>query len=279
MTLDDLHNFWGTKDPKLFWKKAALHLLVGIVLGTIGPYDSSNLPNIAARFGYWISLLLFGAMISGPVARAFFPWLGTKMTDAKIGFIAFCAVLSVPIFTTVILIDVFMVNIIFEAEGPATPDTVLDRLLSMPFGVLGYLLLYGQVFVVSVMAFGAVVLLAADHTKRKSGDPEKPAGYRFLNRLPAELGQNLLCLSMEDHYVRAHTDKGNSLVLMRMSDAMEELSDYPGTQTHRSWWVAYAAIKKVSKEKRRHLVHLHNGIEAPVSQTYVEKLREKAYIL
>ena len=33
-------------------------------------------------------------------------------------------------------------------------------------------------------------------------------GAGFLDRLPPRLGRELLCLQMEDHYVRAHTRQG-----------------------------------------------------------------------
>ncbi|MEX0300613.1 MAG: LytTR family DNA-binding domain-containing protein [Kordiimonas sp.] len=278
MTIDDLQNFWGSRDPKVILKRKLLHLLVGIVLGTLGPYDSSNLESIILRFGYWIGLVLFGSMISGIIARRFFPWFKKQWDSVQLAFLGFCALMSVPIFLAVIIIDLVYIRIIFEEIEVVSLNSVLKHLLEMPLGLLGYLLLYGQVLVVSVMAFGSVVLLASNHRKKPKEPVEKVSGLLFLNRLPPEIGTDLLCLAMEDHYVRAHTKKGDALVLMRMADAIAELSDYAGTQIHRSWWVSYAAIQKVSKEKRRYFVHLTNGLKAPVSQTHVEKLRDMKMI-
>ncbi len=278
MTIDDLQSFWGSRDPKVILKRKTLHLLVGIVLGTLGPYDSSNLENIALRFGYWIGLVFFGSMISGIIARRFFPWFKKKHDSVQLAFLGFCALMSVPIFFAVIFIDLIYIHIIFEKIEVLSFSNVLEHLLGMPFGLIGYLMLYGQVLVVSVMAFGSVVLLASNHRKKPIEPIKKTSGLLFLNRLPTEIGTDLLCLAMEDHYVRAHTAKGDTLVLMRMADAITELSDYAGTQIHRSWWVSYAAIQRVSKEKRRYFVHLKNGLKAPVSQTHVEKLREMGII-
>ena len=83
---------------------------------------------------------------------------------------------------------------------------------------------------------------------------------------------------MEDHYIRARTKQGDTLILMRMADAVAELEGYKGLQVHRSWWVALDAIEKSSKDKRRHILHLHGGIEAPVSKTYLEKLKATGYV-
>jgi len=41
----------------------------------------------------------------------------------------------------------------------------------------------------------------------------REAGGGFLDRLPPRLGRDLLCLQMEDHFVRAHTARGSDLVL------------------------------------------------------------------
>lgn len=278
MIIDDLEKFWGSRDPKIVLKRTALHVLVGVVLGTLGPYDSSNIESIALRFSYWVGLILFGSMISGVIARTFFPWFKKKRDNVLLAFVGFCAVISVPIFFAVILVDIFFAHIIFEDIGPISVSGLLKYLANMPLGFFGYILLYGQVLVISVMAFGSVVLLASDHRKKTSMPVEKTSGIRFLNRLPSELGTDLICLAMEDHYVRVHTTLGNTLVLIRLADAIDELSDYPGMQIHRSWWVSYAAIQKISKEKRRYFANLTNGLKAPISQTYVEKLREKEFI-
>ncbi len=278
MTIDDLEKFWGSHDPKVVLKRTALHVLVGLVLGTLGPYDSSNIESIFLRFGYWVSLILFGSIISGVIARVFFPWFKQKRDNVQLAFMGFCAVISVPILFAVILIDIFYAHIIFEDMGSISAGNTLKYLADMPLGLLGYILLYGQVLVISVMAFGSVVLLASDHRKKTVTAVDKASGIRFLNRLPSELGTDLICLAMEDHYVRVHTTLGNTLVLIRLADAIDELSDYQGMQIHRSWWVSYAAIQTISKEKRRYFANLTNGLKAPISQTYVEKLREKEFI-
>ncbi|MEM7730844.1 MAG: LytTR family DNA-binding domain-containing protein [Pseudomonadota bacterium] len=49
---------------------------------------------------------------------------------------------------------------------------------------------------------------------------------------------DIIALSAEDHYVRVLTTKGSQLLLMRMSDAIENLDGIDGARVHRSWWVA-----------------------------------------
>ena len=80
---------------------------------------------------------------------------------------------------------------------------------------------------------------------------------------------------MEDHYVRIFTGAGESLVLLRLSDAMAEVQDVPGLQIHRSHWVASSAVDRVERLAEGRLrVHLVNKLPPPVSRTFARAVRE-----
>ena len=105
---------------------------------------------------------------------------------------------------------------------------------------------------------------------------DTPADPR--DRLPARLGRTVLCLQMEDHYVRVHTPEGSALVLMSLSQAMAGLKDVDGAQTHRSWWVARAGVTGVVEDGRNMRLRLAGGLEAPVSRARVGALREEGWL-
>jgi len=107
--------------------------------------------------------------------------------------------------------------------------------------------------------------------------PPPAPDTRFRRRFPAGLTGRLLCLEMEDHYLRIHTDKGSDIILMRMSDAEEELSDVEGLRVHRSWWVAREAVTGVKRNGTRLLLQLENGLEIPVGKTYRGALRDAGW--
>jgi len=92
----------------------------------------------------------------------------------------------------------------------------------------------------------------------------------LLRRISPEVRGEIVCLQMEDHYVRIHTAAGSALVLMRFSDAIYGLGDVAGLRVHRSWWVARAAVKRVDRRGRTAQVLLTNGLTVPVSQPYLE---------
>ena len=95
----------------------------------------------------------------------------------------------------------------------------------------------------------------------------------LMAKVPFEKRGKLLCLEMDDHYLNIQTDKGNHLVLMRFKDALMHTEDYPGMQTHRSWWVALDAIENEHRDGRKNLLKLTNGTLVPVSKTYVNNVK------
>ena len=66
--------------------------------------------------------------------------------------------------------------------------------------------------------------------------------------MPLPQRGGLLALSVEDHYVDIVTDKGKTLVLMRLADAMKETGSVAGLQIHRSHWVARGAVIKAHRK-------------------------------
>ncbi len=67
-------------------------------------------------------------------------------------------------------------------------------------------------------------------------------------------------------------------MLMRLSDAIAELPADQGAQTHRSWWVAKQAVRRVVKADGRATLTLDGGVEAPVSRSYYKALGDKGWL-
>jgi hypothetical protein len=105
-----------------------------------------------------------------------------------------------------------------------------------------------------------------------------PLTPRVLDRLPPRLrGGEIYAVEAEDHYLRLHTSKGQDLILLRLSDAVAELEGVEGAQTHRSWWVAKAAVRDAKRGDGRATLTLTSGVEAPVSRAYARTLREAGW--
>ena len=107
---------------------------------------------------------------------------------------------------------------------------------------------------------------AAAEAMRSPSPPACP----LIARLPTDLRGPVLCLEMQDHYVRVHTGRGAALVLMRLRDAIAETAPVAGRQVHRSWWVAEEAVERFERAGRAGSVLLRDGRRVPVSQRYMQ---------
>jgi DNA-binding LytR/AlgR family response regulator len=118
------------------------------------------------------------------------------------------------------------------------------------------------------------LLIRGRQTVETHAAPAAAAPPKFLARLPAKLaGAELWAVEAEDHYLRLRTSLGQDLILMRLGDAIGELEGIEGARTHRSWWVARAAVRGVEREDGRATLILPDGAEAPVSRAYARILR------
>ena len=104
--------------------------------------------------------------------------------------------------------------------------------------------------------------------RRSDGTPRA----RFLAQLPPELGDDLIYVKSEDHYVHICTTAGSSLIKMRFADAIAALGD-TGVRTHRSYWVALEHMQELIKRNRKLLLLLGGDHEAPVSARYLPAVR------
>ncbi|HEY5411990.1 MAG TPA: LytTR family DNA-binding domain-containing protein [Caulobacteraceae bacterium] len=131
-----------------------------------------------------------------------------------------------------------------------------------------------------IMSFAMTALSWAVFRRRAPTAPAgaAPSALKFMARLPFRLREAALyAVEAEDHYLRVRTSLGSELILMRLSDAVEELEGLDGAQTHRSWWVAKAAIADVKRADGRAVLTLKDGAEAPVSRTQARALRQAGW--
>jgi hypothetical protein len=145
-------------------------------------------------------------------------------------------------------------------------------LSELPIFFLNSLLIYGA-FIAAVVA--PSMDAAARRAEVVHADA-RPAN--FMDRLPARLhGAELWALKAEDHYLRVLTSKGDALIRLRIADALRELGAIEGAQTHRSWWVARAAVREAKRADGRASLILPNGSEAAVSRAYARALRKAGW--
>lgn len=136
-------------------------------------------------------------------------------------------------------------------------------------GWRAWLWLVGVVWVIAIAIEGLVVLARLVHgTDAPEPQPAPATDETFMRRLPVEKRGALVRLEAQDHYLKVVTQAGDALILMRLSDAEAELSDYDGLRVHRSHWVARDQVEQVVRKDGRLLLLMSDRTEVPVSRTY-----------
>jgi DNA-binding LytR/AlgR family response regulator len=199
----------------------------------------------------WLGESVLGAGVGLAAARWIipYPWMAQR---PALGIAAIAAVVSLPLAVTV-----------------STLTAVVHHVQLTPFNVARVV---GSVFATSLVMVALAVLVRRRPTQTHAVGGQPPP--KFLARLPAKLaGAELYAVEAEDHYLRLHTSLGQDLILLRLADAIAELEGLEGAQTHRSWWVARAAIASAERMDGRAVLTLKDGAEVPVSRGFARELR------
>lgn len=242
--------------------------VIGIVLALIGPFGSFTNP-FALRLVYWLGLAWAGYACYRPIG-GMITRLGPRLDLPEWSlWLLGCLVATVPMTVVVWLVSALPPPL----EMPRLEDWMTTY---------GYVLAIGavvtMVFYLVQAKPGAVQTATTPQSVPSLTEPAAtiepvPPAPRFFSRLPARLGTDLLALEMEDHYLRVHTALGSDLILLRMRDAVAELDGLDGSQVHRSWWVARAAVKLAERDGRNLRLVLCGGLSAPVARNMVPVLK------
>ena len=229
----------------------------GVVLAVSGAFGTAQIP-ISLRLAYWVPVMLAGALWGHVCSRLVDRWIDMDERPWMT-----VAALSASVTGPVSLLVWFVTGLVFEGQ--------VYRVGALP-------LMVGPVLTVTVAMSAINVFLGKAQPVQTHAAPAGAAPARFPDRLPMKLrGAAIRAVQAEDHYLRIHTDRGSDLILMRLSDALEELEGLEGAQTHRSWWVARDAVRDVARGDGRATLTLDGGLTAPVSRRYARALREAGW--
>lgn len=257
-----------------------LHILVAAViltiLGPFGTFDSFSFPS---RFAFWLSSIIAAGIFIHTAVSLLVRRAQETVRSALIWLTIGLVVGSIPAAAVVMLIFSFF-------QGT-------------PLNEISYLLVWINVLIISILVsfakFAALafknlseVLNTTKETKpvqtetseaiversaqenvaasnAKSSPPEVP----LLGLLSADTRpEDIISFSMQDHYVNFTTTKGSQMILMRFSDALEQLGDLEGLRLHRSHWAACDHIVHMNKKDRKYEATLSDNRKLPVSTTY-----------
>jgi hypothetical protein len=233
---------------------------IAAVFMTISEAMGTGVVPFWTRLLYWVIVMETGAVIGVGVTTGIQAW-GRLQRHPVFEVLAISVLIAFPL--TLGVIGAGM--IILEMDRPSLSDMFRNFLLVAFVSAI----ITGITYAIGSRRKAIIALAAVD--------PAPPSAMmidnRFRDRLPLPLqAARLLALAAEDHYLRVYTDVGNTMILMRLSDAIAELGGERGAQTHRSWWVARDAVSKAVRGDGKAVLTLSDGTEAPVSRTYYRAL-------
>ncbi|GAW41739.1 LytTr DNA-binding domain protein [Brevundimonas sp. SH203] len=241
---------------RTFLRGLIVAVLAGVFLTVTGAFGTAGAPFVP-RLIYWVMVLVLG----GLWGHACGALVGRYLDSDERPWLTIAAM--VVVITGPLCVMVWAATGLFFAHR-LYPLAVLPQLVA-PVAVVT-----AAVTTLNVFLGRARPVQTHAPVKAETARPVK-----FLDRLPLKLrGAAIRAVQAEDHYLRIHTDRGSDLILMRLSDAVEELEGLEGAQTHRSWWVARDAVRGVERGDGRATLMLDGGLSAPVSRRYARMLRD-----
>ena len=261
-------------------------LVMAGIVGFLGPFGTYLTGDFISRFVRWLFLLL-GAyvpvrLIIGLLRRV------AEATGLPRGSLVFWGV----------IVFSFPMAVLWQWAGHDEMKRLGGYFGVLPFALLCSLAIMAVVWwaaradahLFAHDAGGSRVDQAATsrsgHTQAPAADPplaaaapeSSPNRPRLYARLTPHFEGPILALESEDHYVRVHGEQHSELLLLRLRDAIAEMDNEPGEQTHRSWWVARGAVSQVVGTGRNRQIELVNGKRAPVARDSIDRLTRSHFL-
>ncbi|WP_269585576.1 LytTR family DNA-binding domain-containing protein [Roseibium sp. Sym1] len=252
-------------------RKLFLYFGVALLATFFGPFGTYDLMTFWERMVFWFLDILGGMAIIVCVLHVFFHSRLTAFIPPFPRFLLSVAFGALP--------TAAYITVLFSLVGPRIEITTPYPMLVAQVVVFSTILLLAEFFLWPAV-FGRteapVVDARSDVSEVEPEPTDDPQVVPLLNRLPdnCRVGA-VISISMQDHYAEVTTTTGASLLLIRLTDAIDLLEGYPGCRIHRSHWVARDFVSNVEKTGRRMIVRMKDGRELPVGATYVETVRQQ----
>lgn len=242
--------------------------IVVVLFAVTGPFGTFNRLPFHARLGYWLSIHAFAFLSAIFCSVLFNLLLARHVASLSARLVVGALVAALPI-----ALAVTALTSLFLGAGFTPADYAGNLVNALPvsvaIGLIVHFALEGTDPDTTTVDDAAAPPPIADVA------PPWPDRPKLLDRVPLAKRGMLIRLEVEDHYVRAVTDKGSEMLLMRLADAIGEAGD--GPQTHRSHWVSNAGAKVLEREvgkNGRLFLHCADSARVPVSRSHAAAVQD-----
>lgn len=245
--------------------------LAGLGFGLSGPFGSYD-GNFFYRLTYWTSLFWIGSIVA---------WCGAATALAKgarTGFPPSFSIVAIIITACVPLamLDATITSLFWPLR--ASSMKALEW-YGLTLGVtLPWAILLAWIELGGLKRFGPIAEMASDSPQATTSGSGIPTSASDGPGLPDHVLSSAMCLQMEDHHIRVHTQQRSYLHYGVMRQVVGAIDESRGLQVHRSWWVEKDAVEAWYKDDRAVTLVLKNGLHVPVARNRVAKLRSAGWL-
>ena len=250
---------------------------VGVVLGLIGPFGTYDTLPIVPRLAYWLAVVCVNWMLADTMIRRLDALAGRQMPLRRLMAPCLGACLAALPATGVVALANGLSGIGWPDDVVVLFGRVVLLLAAISLPVYAWEDMQSQI---AAMPDPAEADGVPSPRQPEKTQPRQTGGSclsRFAARLSKPLGGRLLCLEMQDHYLKVHHSGGSEMILCRMEDAARDLGSL-GRRVHRSWWVAADAVDRVERDGQRTFLRLSDGRRVPVGRSYRADLKAAGWL-
>lgn len=230
--------------------RAAAFVGAAVILAIIAPFGTDSAMTLVPRLLYWLVIVI----ATYSVGYACNIIANRAAPDSLVK-----SVLTAGVLTGIgAWAVVYLLNGIVLSYWPTGQDMLVQL---------------GNVMVIAMVVAGIFQIAYATHPATDTAAPPP-----ILDRLPFEKRADLVSISVEDHYVRVRTTRGEDMLLMRLSDAIREVGETEGVRVHRSHWVAVDQVTAAARKGDGAILSMTHGPDIPVSRANVATLKDRGLL-
>lgn len=224
--------------------RVSLWVAITIACVISGPFESGQADNFWASLGFWSLAIGYGIVLANAIELAM-----QRLQDRSF---------VLAVLTKSVTFSLFYAPFLY---------------IALPFFFPGSSHVYAPPYLLAINAGGiylvvVLVIYVMIRALSKPAPTEATPSPPILKRLPPAIGRDVQHVTSQDHYVEVKTKLGSELILMRFTDALDELEGLQGVRVHRSHWVAASAVARVQRSGTKVTLRLHDGTKVPVSRSY-----------
>ncbi|QAX28743.1 LytTR family DNA-binding domain-containing protein [Leisingera sp. NJS204] len=253
----------GISWQRLWAYAASLSFAAALILTSFSPQPTAELSYLAAAASWFIHFFLSIGIV-----------LGTAMLCVRLGLGRTPSLTAGTLCLPVLLSPVsLLLDQWFSGTFSAPPGGIIQNLFDEFTSVGLSAVVCSAFFTIAASKLAAAV---REHRKLLAAFPAtEPMLRSALPNVPHNLGNDLIRIEAQGHYVNVITADGKVLIKQPFAESVAALEEFTGLQCHRSHWLNLKHAKGIKRVGSAYACEMSNGDNVPVSRRKYSELRHK----